>query len=127
MQVKAAKHSGYKKIYTALFRQQDNSALVIFRVSFGFLLFCHCISFLWQGKVFNNFIEPPFTFTYIGFEFLQPLSGNGMYFYFGLMAALALLIMLGAWYRFSMIGFTVLWTAIYLMQKSGYNNHYYLI
>src|SRR5690606_23487389 len=26
-----------------------------------------------------------------------------------------------------MIAFTILWTAVYLMQKSAYNNHYYLL
>lgn len=127
MHVPAAKYSGINKIYTALFRKVNNSPLVIFRICFGFLLFCHCARLIYKGKVFQNFIEPPFTFNFIGFDFLQPLPGHGMYFYFGLMAALALMIMLGAWYRFSMIGFTLLWTGIYLMQKSGYNNHYYLI
>lgn len=105
----------------------DNSALILFRIIFGFLLFYHCVYFIYSGKVYANFIEPPFTFTYIGFEWLQPLPGNGMYYYFGLMALLGLLIMLGAWYRFAMAGFTVLWTLIYLMQKSNYNNHYYFI
>ena len=45
----------------------------------------------------------------------------------GCMALLALLVMLGAWYRFAMTGFAMLWTLQYLMQKSGYNNHYYLL
>lgn len=110
-----------------LFQQTDNSALILFRIVFGFLLFYHCIHFITSGKLFDNFIAPPFTFNYIGFEFLQPLPGNGMYFYFGLMAVLGLLIMAGAWYRISMIGFSLLWTVVYLMQKSNYNNHYYLM
>lgn len=80
-----------------------------------------------SGKLFNYFIQPPFTFTYIGFEFLQPLPGYGMYFYFGLMALLGLMIMTGTLYRIAMPGFTFLWTVIYLMQKADYNNHYYLM
>jgi len=109
------------------FRPVDNSPLVIFRILFGFLLFYHVCSILLNGTVYRNFIQPPFTFTFIGFEFLQPLPGNGMYYYFGSMALLALLIMLGAWYRLAMISFAFLWTVQYLMQKSGYNNHYYLV
>ena len=116
-----------QKLFQLLYKPVDNSPLILFRICFGFLLFCHCISYILKGKLFTYFIEPPFTFTYIGFEFLQPLPGNGMYFYFALMALLALLIMLGAWYRFSIISFALLWTGIYLMQKSGYNNHYYLL
>lgn len=110
-----------------LFQQRDNSALILFRIAFGFLLFYHCIHFIYSGKLYENFIQPPFTFTYIGFEFLQPLPGYGMYFYFGLMALLGLMIMAGAWYRLSMFGFAILWTIVYLMQKSNYNNHYYLM
>lgn len=109
------------------FRPVDNSPLVIFRILFGFLLFYHVCSILLNGTVYRNFIQPPFTFTFIGFEFLQPLPGNGMYYYFGTMALLALLVMFGAWYRFAMTGFAFLWTVQYLMQKSGYNNHYYLV
>jgi vitamin K-dependent gamma-carboxylase len=105
----------------------DNSPLIVFRIFFGFLLFYHCTSFIYRGDVYTNFIEPPFTFTYIGFEFLQPLPGYGMYYYFGLMALLGLLIMLGAWYQLAMAGFTFLWVLVYLMQKSNYNNHYYLV
>lgn len=66
-----------------LYQPVDNSPLIVFRICFGFLLFYHCIHFILSGKVFENFIQPPFTFTYIGFEFLQPLPGNGMYYYFG--------------------------------------------
>ena len=110
-----------------LFLPVDNSPLVIFRIIFGLLLFYHTTIILLNGTVYKNFIEPPFTFAYIGLEFLQPLPGNGMYFYFSFMALLALLIILGAWYRFAMTGFAILWTLQYLMQKSGYNNHYYLV
>lgn len=123
----AANQSYVIKLYQLLFKQVDNSPLIFFRICFGFLLFYHCISYMVMGKVYQYFIEPPFTFTYIGFEWLQPLPGNGMYFYFGVMALLALLIMLGAWYRLAIISFAILWTGIYLMQKSGYNNHYYLV
>ena len=123
----SSKRTFQHRFLQKLFHPVDNSPLVIFRVCFGFLLLYHCLSFILSGKVYENFIQPPFTFTYIGFEFLQPLPGNGMYIYFGVMAVLALLVMLGAWYRPAMIGFTLLWVIIYLMQKSNYNNHYYFI
>ena len=110
-----------------LFKEVDNSTLIVFRIIFGGLLFYHVVSSLSEGTMYENFIQPPFTFNFIGFDFLQPLPGNGMYFYFALMAILALMIMLGAWYRLSMAAFTIMWLCIYLMQKAGYNNHYYLV
>src|SRR5690606_10903950 len=36
-------------------------------------------------------------------------------------------IMVGYKYRVSMISFTLLWCGVYFMQKSSYNNHYYLL
>ncbi len=115
------------KFFKNLLKPTDNSPLIIFRIVFGFLLFYHFLFALLKGNIYKDFIKPPFTFNYIGFDFLQPLPGNGMYFYVGAMVLLALLIMLGAWYRIAMICFSLLWTALYLMQKSGYNNHYYLM
>jgi vitamin K-dependent gamma-carboxylase len=117
----------HQRWYKKIFSQVDISPLIIFRIIFGFLLFYYCSTAIFKGAVYENFIQPPFTFTFIGFEFLQPLQGRGMYFYFALMALLGLLIMAGAWYRFSIIAFTFLWLVIYLMQKSNYNNHHYLI
>ncbi len=50
-----------------------------------------------------------------------------MYFYFFIMGTLGVLIMIGYKYRFSVIAFTIMWAAVYLMQKTSYNNHYYLL
>ncbi len=71
-------------------------------------------------------IAPKFTFTFIGFEFLQPLPGNGMYIYYIVMGIFGFLVMIGYRYRMAMIAFFLMWTATYLMQKTSYNNHYYL-
>lgn len=80
-----------------------------------------------NGWVKTTLIEPQFTFPFIGFEWLQPLPGNGMYIYYVLMGVFGLFIMLGYKYRLSMMAFTLMWSVTYLMQKSSYNNHYYLL
>ena len=115
------------KFFKKLLQPVDNSPLIIFRIVFGCLLFYQFLYALLNGYIERNFIKPPFTFNYIGFEFLQPLPGIGMYFYVGVMVLLAFMIIIGAWYRLAMTCFALLWTALYLMQKAGYNNHYYLI
>ncbi|MEP6951528.1 MAG: HTTM domain-containing protein [Ginsengibacter sp.] len=117
----------YPVAINRLFKEVDNSPLIAFRIIFGSLLCYHVSDALLNGTVYKNFIQPPFTFNFIGFDFLQPLPGHGMYFYFGLMVLLTFMIILGAWYRLSMAGFTILWAGIYFMQKSDYNNHYYLV
>ncbi len=110
-----------------LFTKVDNSALIIFRVFFGLLCAAECYGAIITGWVRRTLVEPQFTFNFIGFEWLQPLPGLGMYFYFFAMGSLGVCIALGYRYRFSALAFTLLWTAVYLMQKTSYNNHYYLL
>lgn len=110
-----------------LFTQIDNSALIIFRVFFGFLIAAESFGAILTGWVRRTLVEPQFTFNFIGFEFLQPLPGNGMYFYFALMGIFGIFVMIGFKYRWSMIAYTILWAGVYYMQKSSYNNHYYLL
>ncbi|CDF77854.1 vitamin K-dependent gamma-carboxylase [Formosa agariphila KMM 3901] len=110
-----------------LFKHIDNSALIVFRIIFGLLCFLETVGAIFTGWIRRVLIEPDFTFSFIGLEWLQPLPGNGMYIYYALMGLLGLFIMVGYKYRFSAISFTILWTGCYFMQKSSYNNHYYLL
>lgn len=110
-----------------LFRHIDNIGLVLWRVAFGALIAIEGFGAIVTGWVKRTLVEPDFTFNFIGFEFLQPLPGNGMYFYFALMGAFGILVMLGYKYRFAMFCYALMWTSVYLMQKTSYNNHYYLM
>lgn len=110
-----------------LFKHIDNSALIVFRVFFGLLITLESFGAIVTGWVKQTLIEPEFTFSFIGFEWLQPLPGMWMYVYFCLMGIFGIGVMFGYKYRFSIIAFTVLWAGVYFMQKSSYNNHYYLL
>lgn len=109
------------------FKPIDNSPLIIFRIFFGLLLALESFGALLTGWVTRVFVEPEYAFTHIGFEWLEPLPGNGMYYYYILMGFLGVSIMLGYKYRLTLAAFTILWTGVYLMQKTSYNNHYYLL
>ncbi|MEC8832243.1 MAG: HTTM domain-containing protein, partial [Bacteroidota bacterium] len=110
-----------------LFKKIDNAQLVVFRVFYGLLVSAECYGAIATGWVRRTLVEPQFTFSFIGFEWLQPLPGNGMYIYFTVMGTLGLLIAMGYKYRLSALAFAVLWSGVYLMQKTSYNNHYYLL
>lgn len=110
-----------------LFKNIDGAALIVFRILFGFLVACESFGAIATGWVKNVLIEPKFTFSFIGFEWLQPLPGFGMYFYFTVMGLTGIGIMLGYRYRINIIAFTILWSGVYFMQKTSYNNHYYLL
>ena len=109
------------------FKNIDNSPLIVFRIFFGFLISCESFGAIITGWVKRVLIEPKFTFSFIGLEWLQPLPGYGMYFYFIIMGLFGIAIMLGYRYRVAIIGYTILWAGVYFMQKTSYNNHYYLL
>ncbi len=109
-----------------LFKHIDNSPLIVFRILFGLLLFLESIGAIFTGWVTKTLVEPKFTFNFIGFDFLQPLPGNGMYYYYIIMGVFGFCVMIGYRYRIAMFSFFIMWSATYLMQKSSYNNHYYL-
>ncbi len=109
-----------------LFKHIDNSPLIVFRIIFGLLLFLESVGAIFTGWITRTLVEPKFTFNFIGFEFLQPLPGSGMYFYYLIMGLFGFCVMIGYRYRLAMIAFFIMWTSTYLMQKSSYNNHYYL-
>lgn len=109
------------------FKSIDNSPLIVFRIFFGFLVACESFGAIMTGWVKKVLIEPQFTFSFIGLEWLQPLPNNLMYGYFVLMGILGIFIMLGLKYTYSIITYTFLWAGVYFMQKSSYNNHYYLL
>ena len=88
------------------FKQVDNSALIVFRVFFGFLLAAEAWGAIFTGWVKRIMIDPQFTFHFIGFDFLQPLPGNGMYFYYIIMGIVGFMVMIGYKYRLNIIIYT---------------------
>ena len=108
-------------------KRTDNAPLIAFRILFGLLLAWNCVDYLTNGSINKLYIKPKVTFTFIGFEWLQPLPGNGMYWYYGLMAVCALGIAAGLLYRYSLGLFTILFAGSYFMQKTVYNNHHYFL
>ncbi len=110
-----------------LFKHIDNTGLVLFRAFFGLLITIEAFGAIATGWLRKTFVEPEFTFNFIGFEFLQILLGEKMYVYFVIMGIFGIMVMLGYKYRLSMIAYAIMWSAVYLLQKTSYNNHYYLM
>ncbi|WP_299223009.1 HTTM domain-containing protein [uncultured Psychroserpens sp.] len=110
-----------------LFKHIDNSALIVFRICFGALIFLESIGAIITGWVKRTLIEPQFTFNFIGFDWLQPLPGQWMYAYYAIMGLFGIFVMIGYKYKWSMLSFTLLWAGTYFMQKTSYNNHYYFL
>lgn len=110
-----------------LFKYVDNTSLIVFRILFGLLISLEAFGAIATGWVKRTMIDPQFTFSFIGLEWLQPLPGSWMYVFYAVMGCFGVMVMLGYKYRFSIIAYTIMWTATYFMQKGSYNNHYYLL
>ena len=95
-----------------LFKHIDNSALVVFRMFFGALIFLESFGAIATGWITRTLVEPKFTFSFIGFEWLQPLPGPWMYIYYAVMGVCGIFIMIGYKYRLSMLSFTLLWAGV---------------
>lgn len=110
-----------------LFKKVDNTPLILFRFIFGCILMVEAWGSIFTGWIKHTFIEPKIHFSFIFFDWLQPLDGLGMYYVYGVMGLLGLFVMLGYFYRASIIAYTIVWTYCYLIHKISYNNHYFLM
>jgi len=100
--------------------------LAWFRIVFGALMVAEAWGAIATGWVAETFGEPRVTFPMAGLEGLRVLSGPWMYGYFAAMGCAALGAAAGWRYRASSALLALMWSAVYLAQKSHYNNHYYL-
>lgn len=110
-----------------LWRDANIASLVWFRILFGLLMVFSVLRFAYFGWIKELYIDPQFYFAYYGFEWVEPLSGNGMYWLFGIMGLSALFVALGLFYRCAAALFFLSFTYVELIDKTNYLNHYYFI
>lgn len=116
-----------KEALTTAFGQVDCASLVFFRIAFGWLMAGWAWNYLTTGRVSMLYIQPEYNFTYAGFEWVKPWPGNGMYLHFLVLLVLSLAIAAGALYRVVTLLFAILFTYVFLLERTNYQNHYYLI
>ncbi len=110
-----------------LLRSTDIAPLAVFRILMGLLMSTEGFGAIVTGWVRTNYVEAPFTFHFIGFDFLDILNGPQAYLVYGALGVAGFGIAMGYRYRLSIGLYTVLWAAVYYGQKTSYNNHYYLL
>lgn len=110
-----------------LFREVPIYSLVVIRIAFGLLVLWECYDEIVSDIILESFIEPKIHLKYYGFEWVKVLPGQGMYWLFCLLAALAIFIALGLFYRISIVLFILGFTYAFLIEQSAYLNHFYMI
>jgi vitamin K-dependent gamma-carboxylase len=104
----------------------DAASCVFFRVVFGATVAYWAWDYLASGIVTTRYVKPLFHATYYPFDFVKPSSGNGMYIVFLAMVALGLCTAAGAFFRTSSLLLAFLFTYVFLIDRTNYQNHYYL-
>ena len=105
----------------------DNASGVVFRVAFGMVLATWCWDYLTLNRVQQYYIEPKFNFSYYFLDFLKPLPGNGMILHFLALLVLSIAVAFGFAYRISALFLAFGFTYVFLLDRTNYQNHYYLI
>jgi len=116
-----------ERIKLYFFNPVDISFLVVFRIGFAIIMLWEVIRYWRHDWIRAFYIEPDFYFKYYGFEWVQPWSGDGMYYHFIVLGLLAIFIGVGFLYRISTILFFLAFSYIFLLDQARYLNHFYLV
>ena len=106
-------------------RQIDAGSLAVFRIIFGLVGAFIVARFFVYGWIGELYIEPAHHFTYLGFGWVKPWPGWGMYAHFAALGLLALGIAAGYRFRLCALLFFLGFTYVELLDKTAYLNHYY--
>jgi vitamin K-dependent gamma-carboxylase len=116
-----------RRLADAALRPVDIASLAAFRIVFGLLMFAGIVRFLGTGWIERMYGEPRFFFTYPGFGWVEAWPVWGMYLHYSVLAALALLIAAGVFYRVATALFVLGFAYTQLIDVTNYLNHHYLV
>lgn len=94
---------------------------------FGLLGLAVVVRYFVHGWIGPLYVEPEHHFTYLGFGWLQPWPGWGMYAHFIALGLLSLGIAAGYRPRLCAALFCIGFTYVELLDRTTYLNHYYLM
>src|SRR5690606_3043065 len=110
-------------VWSRLFAPVASAPLVYFRIAFGAIMLWEVWRYFEYNWIYRYYIQPTFFFSYFPFDWLPPLPGDLMYLFFYGMALLAVLVMVGLYYRASMTLFFLGFTYWFLLDHTNYLNH----
>ncbi|HEY8240627.1 MAG TPA: HTTM domain-containing protein [Kiritimatiellia bacterium] len=123
------KHSGMRAARFAEYLHEpvDAASTVFFRACFGAILAFDFLRLLANGEVKTEFVDAVFHFTLLGFDWVKPWPGDGMYYEFYALFLIALCVAAGFLYRAAIVLLCLGVTHIFLIDMARFQNHSYLI
>jgi vitamin K-dependent gamma-carboxylase len=110
-----------------LFSNIDNASVTFFRIGIGVLFSWWAWDYLASGRAYSVYVEPKVHFSYRWFDWLQPLGHQGTVLTFVAVVLLGILVSAGIWYRLSATLLAICFSYLFLLEKTNYQNHYYLM
>ena len=110
-----------------LFQPVSVHSVVFFRVALGGILLWKVFDYLEQGRVARYWLEPTFNFKYSLFPWVTALPGEGMFYLFYALGALAVFVIVGFLYRPAVLLLALGWGYTFLLEEARYLNHDYLV
>ena len=111
----------------AAFAQVDGSSIGIFRLVFGLTITVYAVKAIANGEVRGIYIAPNYHFSYWGFSWIKPWPGVGMYYHFVALALSGFFLACGRACRVSAFATAMLFSFVFLCDRTAYLNHMYLI
>jgi hypothetical protein len=105
----------------------NSASLNLFRFLFGLFVFVEAIRFLLHRWVDTYLLNSTVLFKYLGLEWVQLLPGDWLYIHFGAIALLAIMVALGVFYRLAIVGLTLSFGYVFMLEQALYLNQYYLL
>lgn len=105
----------------------DISTIVLFRIVFGFTLFIEGFRY-WRNEWFDyGWVQPTYHFTVYGFGWLRTFDPLLTTLSLPLLGLSSLGIAIGFCYRLSATVFFTLFTYLFLLEQTEFQNHFYLV
>ena len=120
-------HAQWAALHRKLSTEISPYSLAVFRIVFGALMVYDVIRYIVKDWITSKYVEPIFFFTYDGFAFLAPLPEPWIHIVWGCVGISAILIMIGAVYRFALAMFILTYGYFFLLDKAQYMNHHYMV
>lgn len=106
-------------------RPVSAASSAVFRIGFGLVGLVLIVRFFAYGWIDTLLVDPPFHFTYPGFDWVDSLSAPWMYLVFILLGLATAAVALGYRHRLASGVFAVGLAYVELIDRTNYLNHYY--